>query len=190
MGVTAHFFAFDPRAAAAPTTIDGWRAAGALDDELDVSVDAHRWLRAIDSRLGDNKRWSDNLAGDFAWSRARQHVAPELRAELDAWFSHLFWDAQGHGCDCGRGPLVVGDAEIVYDAALLRHILGLARPLETIASALAHEFDGNPPRTERLDRPWIYDFDGFCDLVGEWQRLLAAPLAMGDGWSLFGWIWY
>ncbi len=190
MGVTAHFFAFDPRACATPTTIEGWRAAGALDDELEVSSDAHGWLRALDSPLGHNQRWYDNLAGDFAWTRAREHVAAAERIELDAWFSHLFWTEAGQGCACGREPSVVADAEVVYDDALLRHILALARPLEVVAPALALEFDGDPPKTERLNREWIYDFDGFCELVDAWQRVLAGARRAGEGWSLFRWVWY
>lgn len=189
MGVTAHFFAFDPARYPTLPTIDRLVEAGDLDRELRVVGGASEWLAEVDTPLGDNKRWYDNLAGDFAWDRAREHVEPALRAELDRWFSHLFWDREGEGCPCGRHPVVVGETEVVHDHDLLTHVLSLARPLSSIEPALAIEFAGDPPRSERLDRPWIYDFDGFCELVHERQRVLQQA-ARRPGWSLLQWIWY
>ena len=191
MGVTAHFFAFDPRVQITPPTIDRWVEQGALDRELEVAAEARAWLKPISTPLGDNKRWYDNLAGDFAWTRAREHVAPELRADLDAWLSHLFWDApEGHACPCGREPTMTADHELVFDAPLLEHLLALERPLEPVRLPLSLEFDGDPPKSPRLDRPWIYDFDGFSELVLEHQRIFTRALAAGPGWSLFRWVWY
>lgn len=189
MGVTAHFFAFDPRVQATPPTIDRWVSEGALDSELEVTPPTP-WLRAILTPLGDNKRWYDNLAGDFAWLCVRKHVAPELRVELDAWLSHLFWDADGEGCPCGRAPTAVAEHEVVYDHALLEHILSLERPLDLVEPALALEFDGDPPKTERLHRPWIYDFGCFRDLVLAHQRIFKRATKAGRGWSLLRWVWH
>ena len=98
MGVTAHFFAFDPRVYTTPPTVARLLESGHVDPELRVLGEANAWLREVDSPLGNNKRWYDNLAGDLAWSRARSHVAPDLRAALDRWLSHLFWDADAEGC--------------------------------------------------------------------------------------------
>lgn len=191
MGVTAHFFAFDPRVYATPPTIDRWVERGELDQELEVVDEAKAWLKEIHSPLGDNKRWYDNLAGDFAWTCARKHVAPEGRAELDAWLSHLFWEAgDDDGCPCGRGPIVVAEHEEIYDHALLEHVLSLERSLLPVEAALAVEFDGAPPKTERLHRPWIYDYDGFCELVFEWQRVFERASKAGPGWSLLRWVWF
>lgn len=192
MGVTAHFFAFDPRAYPTPPTIETLRERGDLDDELSVLPSAAPRLRELTSILGSNKRWNDNLAGDYAWSCARQHVPAELRTALDHWLSHLFWDAgaAGDACPCERGPTVVADHEVIYDRALLEHILSLACPLDPLEAALAVEFDGEPPRTERLPQTWIYDFDGFTWLVREWQRPFERALAAGPGWSLLRWVWH
>lgn len=189
MGVTAHFFAFDPRRYSAPPTIDRWVEAGELDRELQVVGEARAWLEEIETPLGNNKRWSDNLAGDFAWTRAREHVAPDERAGLDVWLSHLFWDGGDAGCPCRRAPTVVADDEVIYDHALLEHIVSLARPLLPVEAGLALEFAGDPPKSPRWDRPWIYEFDGFCELVGTWQQLLQQALRAGPGWSLLRWVW-
>lgn len=66
MGVTAYFFAFDPRVYATPPTIDRWVERGELDRELEVVDEAKAWLKEIHSPLGDNKRWYDNLAAGAA----------------------------------------------------------------------------------------------------------------------------
>jgi len=190
MGVTAHFFAFDPRAYTTPPTIERWVEWGDLDRELEVMDEANARLVAIPSLLGDNKRWYDNLAGDFAWTCARKHVAPKARAELDTWLSHLFWDAGDEGCSCGHGPTAVAEHEVVYDHALLEHILSLERSLLPVEAALPLEFDGDPPKTERLHRPWIYDYECFCELVFEWQRGFERAMKAGPGWSLLRWVWY
>lgn len=190
MGVTAHFFAFDPGAYAAPPTLDRLVAAGHLDRELEVVGAASRSLRAIATPLGDNKRWADNLAGDFAWDRVRRHIEPGARGELDAWLSHLFWDAEDDGCRCGRGPVSVADDEVIYDADLVDHVLTLERPLDALRSPLAAEFAGDPPPSPRLHRPWIYDFDGFCGLVDAWQRIFERTRRAGPGWCLLRWVWW
>lgn len=189
MGVTAHFFAFDPRRTPTAPGIDRWFDCGAIDRELQVVGDAAAWLREIESPLGDNKRWYDNLAGDHAWSRARAHVDPDERAALDRWLSHLFWDAGDAGCPCGREPTSIGDSEVIYDHALLEHIVALARPLDPIEPALSYEFAGDPPRSQRFDRPWIYEYDGFSDLALTWHQLMQRALRAGPGWSLLRWIW-
>jgi hypothetical protein len=188
MGVTAHFFAFDPRRCTAAPGIDRWIECGALDRELQVVGDARAWLKEILSPLGDNKRWYDNLAGNFAWSRARAHVDPAERAALDVWLSHLFWDAGDAGCPCGRTPTSVGEHEVVYDHPLLEHIVALARPLWPVEAGLEYEFAGDPPRSQRFDRPWIYDHDGFTELVLTWHQLMKHALRAGPGWSLLQWV--
>ncbi|HTE54829.1 MAG TPA: hypothetical protein VK698_28440 [Kofleriaceae bacterium] len=188
MGVTVHFYAFDPRVHTAGTTIERLVADGALDHELNV-LGSDRGLTAIESRLGDNKRWNDNLAGDHAWDRAREHVEPVARAGLDAWFSHLFWDRTGQGCPCGREPVIVAEGEVIFDDALIGHILSLGCPLAPVEPALAAEFEGDPPRTERLDRPWIYDFDLFSNLVAEHQQVFTDARKAGPGWHLLRWVW-
>lgn len=52
------------------------------------------------------------------------------------------------------------------------------------------ELDGDPPKAERLHRPWIYDFDCFRELALEHQRVLARAMKAGRGWSLLRWVWY
>lgn len=190
MGVTAHFFAFDPRVYTTPPTMERWLEWGELDREMQVLGKATAWLREIPTPLGDNKRWYDNLAGDFAWTCARKHVAPEIRVDLDAWLSHLFWDADVEGCPCGRHPTEAAEHEVVFDHALVQHILSLERPLDPVEPALALEFDGDPPKTERLHRPWIYDYDGFRELALEHQRIFRRATKAGPGWSLLCWVWY
>ncbi len=190
MGVTAHFFAYDPRAYDGPPTIDRLHARGDLDDELGVTPGAADRLREIATPLGDNKRWYDNLAGDFAWSCARQHVDGEARAAIDRWRSHLFWDTEAEGCRCGREPTVVAEGEVVYERALLEHIVSLACPLGPVGPALSLEFDGEPPKTERLHQHWIYDLDGFEWLAGEWHAAFERALGAGPGWGLLRWVWY
>jgi hypothetical protein len=187
MGVTAHFFAFDPRIHGAAPTTERWLAQGVLDEYLHVIGTG---VAPIATWLGDNKRWSDNLAGDFAWTRARGHVPEASRQALDRWLSHLFWEGESPGCPCARTPQAVADCEVVFDHALLAHTAALACPLEPAAAALALEFDGEPPRSEHFDSPWIYDFEGFCALVSEWQRITTVALAAGPDWSLLRWVWY
>lgn len=191
MGVTAHFFAFDPAAYSAPPTIDALRERGDIDDALVVARAARERLLSLDSALGDNKKWNANLCGDFAWSRGRRHVAADLRAELDAWFSHLFWEAEGaDGCPCGDHPKVVADDEVIFDRRLIEHILGLERSLEPVAPALAREFVGDPPASPRLHRhDWIYDYEGFSWLVDAWMRPLRQAHGRSPGWSVLRWVW-
>lgn len=190
MGVTTHFFAFDPRVYTTAPTIDRWVAQGELGDDLEVLDQARASLKPIHSWLGDNKRWYDNLAGDHAWACAREHVAPELRAALDHWFSHLFWDADEQGCACARCPVEVAEHELIFDHALLEHIVSLERSLLPVEAALALEFDGDPPKTARVHEPWVYDFDGFAALVGAWQKVFEEARKAGPGWSLLRWVWY
>jgi hypothetical protein len=190
MGVTAHFFAYDPRVYTTPPTIARWIAGQELDRELQVLGEANAWLKALPSPLGANKRWDDNLAGDFAWTCARKHVPPEPRAEIDRWLSHLFWDAGSEGCSCARFPTEVAEQELVYEHALLEHIFSLECSLLPVEPALSIEFDGDPPKTERLHQPWIYDFDGLCWLAFEWQSLFERARKAGPGWSLLRWVWY
>jgi len=190
MGVTAHFFAYDPRAYGVPPTIDRLLEAGDIDRDLEVAGEAKGRLIEVPTPLGDNKRWYDNLAGDWAWACARKHVADEARAPIDRWLSHLFWDADVDGCPCGREPAVVAESEVVYDRALLEHIASLACSLQPAGPALAVEFDGDPPKTERFDRPWIYDADEFEGLVLEWHRIFERALEAGPGWGLLRWVWY
>jgi hypothetical protein len=189
VGVTAHFFAFDPRVYTTPT-MDRWLAEGALDPEMEVTPAAASALAEIQTPLGGNKRWSDNLAGDFAWSSARTHVHDPARGEIDRWLSHLFWDADVHGCPCGRRPTVVAEQELVYDRPLLEHLVSLQRPLAPIEAALVFEFAGDPPRTERFDSPWIYELDGFEWLTSSWHQIFERALEAGPGWSLLQWVWY
>lgn len=190
MGVTAHFFAYDPRAYPEAPSIDALIALGDLDRELLVTADAGARLCEVQTPLGDNKQWNNNLAGDFAWACARKHVDAAARAPIDRWLSHLFWDTEGEGCPCGREPLVVADSEAVYDDALLEHIVSLECPLEAARSALSIEFDGDPPKTARLERPWIYDFDEFQALALAWHRIFVRARTAGPGWCLLRWIWY
>lgn len=190
MGVTAHFFAYDPQAYRQPPTVDGLLERGDVDRELTVAAEAGARLCEVPTPLGDNKRWYDNLAGAFAWACARKHVESGARAAIDRWLSHLFWDANGAGCPCGREPLAVAESEVVYDRALLEHIASLACPLEVVGPALSIEFDGDPPKTERLVRPWIYDLDEFEVLALEWHRVFKRALAAGPGWGLLRWVWY
>jgi hypothetical protein len=190
MGVTVHYFAFDPGVHTMTPTLDRWLASGAIDRELEVQPAARTTLKEISTWLGDNKRWYDNLAGDHAWSCARTQVDGSARAEIDRWLSHLFWDAGGEGCACGREPIVVAEQEVVFDRALLDHIVSLECSLVPVAPALSLEFDGDPPKTERLHNAWIYDFDGFEGLVSEWQRIFRCALEAGPGWSLLRWVWF
>lgn len=191
MGVTVHFFAFDPKVLPEPPTMDRLLAWEALDREMVVADGARGWLREYGTVLGDNKKWYGNLCGDFAWSCARDHVAPDARAEIDRWLSHLFWDADGTGCPCGRAPTPVAPHEVIYDAALMAHILSLECSLLPLEQALPIEFDGDPPASPRLHRDtWIYDFDGFCWLVWQWQELFERVQQQRPGWSLLRWVWY
>jgi hypothetical protein len=190
MGVTAHFFAFDPCVYTVPPTMDRWLEWGELDREMEIVGKAKAWLRELPSPLGDNKRWYDNLAGEFAWTCARRHVDEPARAALDRWFSHLFWESAEHGCSCARQPETVAEDQVIYDRALIDHILSLAHPLEVLEPALAAEFQGDPPKTEPLHESWIYEMDGFASLVDRWQALFRAAAKAGPGWSLFRWVWY
>ena len=189
MGVTASVFAFDARIWTAAASVDAWSDAGYLDDELCVVSDAETWLCEIDTPLGANKAWNDNLAGDFAWDRAREHVEAAARAQFDVWFSHLFWDAEERGCGCGRAPRVVAEGERVYARALLEHIGELTRPLAPIEAALEFEFGGQSPRSTRFHPHWIYDYDNFCGLVGEWRRIIDRALHAGPSYELLIGVW-
>ena len=163
---------------------------GAIDQELEVKDVAVAALKEVPTWLGDNKRWYDNLAGDFAWARARAHVGDQSRAEIDRWLSHLFWDGEGQGCSCGREPIVVAEHEVIFDRALLDHIVSLECSLLPAAPALSFEFDGDPPKTERFHNAWIYEFDGFEALISEWQRIFKHAIKAGPEWSLLRWVWY
>jgi hypothetical protein len=190
MGVTAHFFAFDPKRYTVVPTMDRWLASGELDRELQIADNARAWIKEIHSPLGDNKRWYDNLDADFAWTCARKHLAESDRRPLDLWFSHLFWDAGDHACPCGFAPLEVAPQELIYDRSLLDHLAALRAPMFAIEPALVFEFDGQPPRTERLQDSWIYDYDGFTWLVDAWHHIVAQARKAGPDWSLMRWVWY
>ncbi len=197
MGVTAHFFAFDPERCPGVPTMDRLLEWGALDEAMEVQGPAKAWLVEVPSPLGDNKKWYANLAGDHAWSVARGHVDADVRGTIDRWLSHLFWCAgegeeasvEDSGCLCGESPVVVAEDELVYDAALIEHILGLECSLAPAEAALACSFGGDQPRNPRFDRPWIYDYDGFCWLVWAWQETLERARQSGAGWSLLRWVW-
>ncbi len=195
MGVTAHFFAVDLELCPGVPSIDRLVEWGALDRSLEVQGVAKAWLDEVPSILGDNKKWTCNIAGDHAWSVARRHVEPSSRAELDRWFSHLFWDAEDAddggraACSCGLSPRGVADDELLYNAALIEHILALEVSLDPVEAALAYEFAGEPPRSPRFDRPWIYDMDGFSWLISAWRELMERTRRCGEGRSLLRWVW-
>lgn len=117
-------------------------------------------------------------------------MEPESRVQIDTWLSHLFWDAGVEGCSCGRRPSSIAEHEVVYDHALLEHILSLECSLLPVEAALSIEFDGIPPKTERIHQPWIYDYEGFCELAFEWHRSFERARKAGPGWSLLRWVWF
>lgn len=186
MGVTTHWFAFDPAVFAEPT-VDALLAAGHLDDELEVTPHL-AGLVAVPSWLEDNKRWYRNLDADSAWSGARQVMSTEARAPYDRWFAHLFWDPPAAlGGDPVRAPHPVADGQVIYPAGLLRHILDLERPLDPVGAALRRVFaDGPPPLA---GYPWMYTADGFAALVGGWQSTFERVARDHPGWSLLRWVW-
>ncbi len=189
MGVTAHFFAFDPHVYTTPPTVDRLIEWGELDDELVVQSKASGWLRELHSHLGSNKKWYDNLAGDWAWGAVREQVAPKERGAIDRWLSHLFWDPEpGQGCDCGLTPSAVADGESIYDDALLRHVLALETDLAPAMNALQRRWESRA-ESESFDREHVHEPEGFEFLVRERQAIFERATSAGAGWSLLQWIW-
>ena len=187
MGVTSHWFAFDPAVWSVRPTVDRLRTSGALDEDLSVTADA-RGLAAVPSWLEANKHWYRNIDGDSAWSAARQHLPPEQRATYDRWFGHLFWDPPADAADTvAEAPLPVAEGELIYPAGLLRHIVALAAPLEPAAEAVRNAFaDGAP---SWAGYPWMYTGDGFATLVDGWHATLRRVVERHPGWSLLRWVW-
>ncbi len=187
MGVTTDWFAFDPAAFAAPPTCERLRAAGHLDDAWQVRPGT-LGLAAVPSWFEGNKRWYRNIDGDDAWRIARAGVTSGERAPYDRWFGHLFWDTPPDaGCACGLAPQPVAEGEVIYTAALLRHIVELARPLDPVADALRAAFADGPPSFAGY--PWIYTPEGFATLVDAWQQTVERVVRERPGWSLLRGVW-
>lgn len=187
MGVTTHWFAFDPAVFDGPPTVDRLLAAGHVDEALRVEPGV-AGLAAVPSWFEDNKRWYRNIDGESAWSAARRALSPGERAPYDRWFAHLFWDPPPD-VDCGvvRTPRAVAADSVVYSAELLRHILDLAAPLDPVRAALQIAFADGPPAYAGY--PWMYAPEGFAALVDGWQSTLGYAARRHPGWSLLRWVW-
>lgn len=190
MGVTVHFFAYDPNVYTLQPTMNRWLDWGELDEGMEIQGKARAWLKEIPSRLGDNKRWYDNLSADTAWSRSRRHVPEPARARIDHWLSHLMWrPAPGTGCGCEQAPREVAEQQVVFDDPLLRHILSLEHDLQPVEAALLRLRQEEPDLAGLYGRPWPFEYEGFTNLVWEHQSVFERATRAGAGWSLLRWVW-
>jgi len=193
MGVTVHFFAFDPAAYPELPTIRGLLAAGDLDRELCVQPQARGRLVEVESHLGGNKRWYDNLIGDDAWQHARGWLPEERRAALDAYLSHLFYglrEREGERCGCGLQRLRVAESEHVYPPELLRHLVEGEEGFWGCEEELDAAFAPKVIRDHWRKGEYFFSADGLEHLRSTWAALLSQAHRAGSGWALLQWVWF
>lgn len=188
MGVTVHFFAFDPKAYSALPHLKFLIEMGDLDRELQVQPQAKQRLKEIQSHLGDNKRWYDNLVGDDAYEHARPFLPAENRAALDRWLGHLFY--QQPSCDCGLNPVSVADAEVVYSPELLQHLIDTEADFGACTDELEQAFAPKVIASHWRRKEYIFSADGLEHLRYAWASLIYHAHKAGPQWALLQWVWY
>ncbi len=190
MGVTAHFFAYDPAVYTQQPTMERWLEWGELDREMNVQPRARGWLRPISSYLGDNKRWTDNLSAQLVWSSVHLHMPLVDREPIGRLLSHLMSvPDEGLGCPCGRQPMSVAEGQTIYDHALMEHIVSLRVDLRPVEGAIEQALAQRPGLRDIVDRPHLLEFEFFEGLVAERLAIIRRAMKAGDDWSLLQWIW-
>lgn len=192
MGVTVHAFAFDPARWASlsdePPTIERLLEVGALTDELVVEPAHSAWLRAVPSRLGDNKKWYLNLSAESVYDAARERLAdPVVRRGLDDLMSLLFWDPPTPAPD-ERRPVAIGATTYVYPPALVDRVLAGAE-VDAAALSDAIRAAASAPDRPSIDHIHLWEPAWFFDWVEVWLGVFRAVRAAGRGWALVMWIW-
>ncbi|HYF63645.1 MAG TPA: hypothetical protein VD886_12575 [Herpetosiphonaceae bacterium] len=196
MGVEAFFYAYDEAWFAGrrfgPVTVDTLLAARVIAMDGSVAPAYAERIRALESVIGHNKQWNNNLAADMVYSRVRDGLAGSLRARADAEFALLFWDP-------GEEPVErpAGIAPPSYDHASSCRLYGAA----SVAWLAAPRFDpeelrpgfgpalaGWPPADRAaLGLRNLDDPDTFIWWTGCWRDVFKAA---ADHWALLIYVWY
>ncbi|MCA9492817.1 MAG: hypothetical protein KC621_22945, partial [Myxococcales bacterium] len=141
------------------------------------------WVTAVETLLGDNRKWYVNLDAEHVYTRARAHLEPDVRERLDDLMGRLFWEPAPE--DAYR---TVGDDHRIYAPDQLERIPALRGDDEAALCAAIEAAAAEPDRLE-LAYPYLWEGEGFVDQVRVWLRLFARVRASGPSRALLLWIW-
>ncbi|MFG2566185.1 hypothetical protein ACGFR6_12165 [Streptomyces sp. NPDC048567] len=162
---------------------------GLWDYDRDGTDDGWEWPRGPHSALfgvyefpGTLGSYKPHFWAGEAWEKARDHVDPAVRAELDALLGGLIWD----GPDFDDEELGEGHAFFTGGYGLL-----VAQPPQGVRDLLA-TWERVRPRLDELRAPYeerseasqYRSFDAFVRLLTNWGEVLAE--AARRGWGIAG----
>jgi len=193
MGVTVHCFSLDAarwsRHHPGEPTVSRLLDAGIITDTLEVVPTHAGWIAALDTFMGDNKKWYRNLSTDTVYTVARQHITdPAERAALDALMGMLFWDPPSPAAaDTQPLPLDQEGCRL-YPPALLERVHRLSQYNQWVLEQAVLSAAAEPDRPE-IDHPHLWEPEWFLHWVEVWLTLFERARTAGAGRSLLMWVW-
>jgi hypothetical protein len=193
MGVSAYFYAYDEI-----WFRDNYREAVTIDmlektqilstEDGDVAPQfAHR-ICEIDTYMGNNKQWNNNLSCESVYSHIRTSLPADIQHHCDDLFNLLFWDVDFTTPD--RPARIVppycdheSDCRL-YSATTVDYIAAIAFGQESLRP-YAQEFIANWPNADRSDAD-VPDFEleqlrpFFDRAVADWPSAERSSLNLRD----------
>lgn len=199
MGVEAFFYAYDedwfsghhPQAA----TIDALLQAGIIAQDGSVVPAYAGRIRQVESLIGANKQWNNNLAADFVYSRIRKELTDDVRARADAVFDLLFWDAGDAIVErpAAIAPPIYDHASScrLYRAATVAWLADPPLDPEELRAGFAPVMAGWPAEERAaLGLRNLDDAGTFIWWIECWRDLFTAAAAGDSPRALLIYIWY
>lgn len=186
MGVTVHCFALDStRYDGQHLHIDGLLERGIVDKSLEVTPEHQASFCALETHMGENKKWYLNFQADEVYLEARTQLSEASREPIDTLLGHLFWGIPWSE-NGPRSPRKVGDMTWLYPAELVDRILSLSQTdLSPLLNALPGVQADEPDRhTDLLWGPEMFKW-----WVELWLQLFRDTRAKGPNWALLMWVW-
>ena len=199
VGMNVYHVCIDPTHFTRTPTIEELLDGDLLTHELEASSSGQEVLITIPSVFDSNNSWYRNHEVSDAWTLARKHLDHGDRDPFDRWFYHLFWDPMGaldenmlQRCSLQRAAIAEAQHDYVFTAALVEHICALERDLWEVEWALEYaeqhdrrfrnamnaiDLRGRTPR-------WLYEPDGFKQIVRDWMQIMRAAKTRAPGWDL------
>jgi hypothetical protein len=201
MGVEAFFYGYDEDwfAVHQPVSVDLERLlnAGILERDGAVAPGYSAVIRSIDSVMGGNKQWHNNLAAAMVYHRIRPYLPTALRAQADDILQLLFWDVDDDLCartaDIPPPRYDPATTCWLYAAATVSYIAGSPIDLEALRPGFAPALAGWPAEERAaLGLRNLDDADTFIWWAGEWLALFGAVAALGgdEPWALLIYLSY